>query len=179
MREQIIKYILNNQIINDYLNKVQEDYRDDFRSFIWLEILELYDTKPEYVESLYIRNELGKFITGIIRNQLKSSTSKFYKQYKDNRFDEFQTNKFNDFIDSETIHINTSILIVRILAILNRLHPRDAILFKLYYGIDPITSQIVEPLNYTQIGSKTGITYRIIKRCINQTTQIVKKEINL
>lgn len=75
MKETITNYILTNGIIIDYLSKVDKENRDDFRQHIYLIIWEMMwdEAKFKRMIQLHKRGELGKFIVGIINNQLKST----------------------------------------------------------------------------------------------------------
>ena len=98
MKKQIEDYILGNKIVNEYFNKVDNEYRDEFKQFIYLIIFEMVDSNYNKIEKLYLDDELGKFIIGIINNQLKSNTSSFHKQFrKVNIIDYYSYDKINVF----------------------------------------------------------------------------------
>lgn len=179
MRETITTYILTNPIINDYLSKIDKENRNDFAQHIYLIIWEMMDDKIKYkrIKGLFQQGQLGKFIIGIINNQLKSNTSSFTKIYKDKRI-----TYINEFpiLNDETHHpINPKIVIVKIIDILNNVYYYDSILYKLYRGIDPITNEIREPMTYQQIQKLIGINYQAVRSSVIKTDKMIKEKIKL
>jgi len=175
LRTEILDYILNNSIINQYFNKIEYEYRDDFRSHIWLIIMEMIESKWDKIVELYNKNELGKFIIGIINNQLKSNTSSFTKDYKNKKF--IYPDDLPEVIDEPMVVINTRIILMKVLNILNNIHFVDAILFKLYYGIDPVTNEITEPKTYQQVQDIININYQTVRNSVMKTQKLIKESI--
>lgn len=174
MEDKHIEYILNNKIINQYFEKVPLEYRDDFRQFIWLIICEMDIDK---INNLYVKNELGKFIIGIINNQLKSKTSSFHKIYRKNNstiLDDRLDYKYEEYEEKDNLKIINDII-----NLLDKCHWVDSILFKMYRGIDCRTNKLVKPMTYAEIENETGIKYQTVWYSINKITKIIKKEIKL
>lgn len=167
VNKEIQDYIINNKIINDYFSKVQAEWKDDFKSHIYLIIFEMNDSK---LESLYEKGELGKFIVGIITNQLKSKTSSFYNLYKKNtEIDYYSYNLVNDFKPTEEIirnEINKKINYSNIMNKLKGFHPYHLSLFKLKY---------VDGLTIKQISEKLNIKYTTVYASIRKTEDKLKK----
>ena len=178
MHEQILKSILENSIIIDYFNKVQEEYRDDFRQHIWLIITEMMadEEKSEKIEKLWKADNLGKFIVGIITNQLKSNTSSFTKLYKDSNI---IYTTIPELKEEEVEQQNARLVILKMLNILNNIHFVDAVLFKLYYGIDPITNEITQPKTYGEIQNLIGINYQTVRNSVLKTKKTIKEHIKI
>lgn len=174
---EIHNYIIHNKIIKDYFSKIPIEYRDDFIQHIWIIILELDKNK---IQTLYDKGELGKFIIGIISNQLKSNTSSFYKQFRKESTLELTDNQsIENIADDEYREINNNKIIKDIIKILDNVHYVDQVLFKLYRGIDPITNKLVKPLTYSEIEKLTGITYQTVWYSVNKVTKLIKKQIEI
>ncbi len=179
MRDKIINYILNNHIINDYFSKVQPELRGDFQSHIWLIIMEMIEdnNKNITIEKLYNSGDLGRFITGIITNQLKSNTSSFTKLYKDQYviYNEDIPEKADEY--EEETHPRK--IVMKIINELNHIHYADAVLFKLYYGIDPITNNLTKPKTYAEIQGLIGINYQTVRNSVLKTKRQILKIITI
>lgn len=179
MKEQIKDYILTNRIINEYFNKVDYDNRKDFKQYIWLTILEMINDDVKYIriEKLYLDNQLGKFIVGIINNQLKSHLSPYTILYKNKKV---VYGDLKDRIEDESeIYPDTKIIINKIINELNNIRPEEAILYKLYRGIDPLTNEIVKPLTYQQIQGLIGINYQAVRNAVMKVEKQIKSKIKL
>lgn len=166
MRKEIEDYIINNKIINDYFSKVDTEFKDDFKGYIYLLIFELIDNNFTKIKNLYLKDELGKFIIGIITNQLKSNTSSFHKIYrKTTVIDGYSLLKKQEDEDLERDIIklvNYNNLINK----LNNLHPYHATLFKMKW---------IDGLTINQISQKTKIKYTTIYASLRKTESILKK----
>lgn len=176
MKEQIIKYVLGNEIINDYFRKVEAEYQDDFRSHIWLIILEMTEneTKLQVITKLYYENRLGRYIVGIMTNQLKSNTSTFYKIYKKR----FLPLDF-DIPQTEVEEKRTMSTVSDIIKELDTIYFADSILYKLWRGIDPITNELKSPMTFKQIQQLIGINYKSVRTSVMKTDKRIKSKINL
>ena len=73
--------------------------------------------------------------------------------------------------------INTRIILMKVLNILNNIHFVDAILFKLYYGIDPVTNEITEPKTYQQVQDIININYQTVRNSVMKTQKLIKESI--
>ena len=172
MRDKMIKSLLDNKIIIKYLDKVQPEYRDEFRQEIWLTIIEKIDKEYDRMEELYLQDKLGKFINGMISNQLMSNNSPFYTKFKLKRteylYDNYDKPEDND------MYIDVYHNVKKLLNILNIMDPYDAILFKLHYGINPLTNKIVKPMTYKEIATEIGLNdFQGIRNNIIKTKKII------
>lgn len=176
MKETIIKYVLDNKIITDYFEKVESEFKDDFRSHIWLIILEMTEDKKKMLKitKLYQENKLGKYIVGLITNQLKSNNSSFTMIYK-KRFQELDF----DIIETRNEKTKTIEIVENIIKELNNHHYADSILYKLWRGIDPITNKLKQPMTFKQIQELIGINYKSIRNSVMKTDKIIKSKIKL
>lgn len=176
MKETIVKYVLENSIINEYFMKVESDYRDDFRSHIWLIILEMTENqkKMEKITKLYSENKLGRYIVGLITNQLKSNTSSFTAIYKK----KFQPIDFDipQQIEDEP---RTTAIVRSIIKELNGIYFADAILYKLWRGIDPISNKIKKPMTFKEIQELIGINYKSVRNSVMKTDRIIKERVKI
>lgn len=168
-KEIIWNYIINNKIINDYFSKIKED---DFQSYIYLLIGEFIEAEHQKVSDLYINKELGKYLNGMITNQLKSSNSSYHKLYR-------QTNmEYNDIIYDIKDEPYEEYNIKRILTnILNNIYFYDAILYKLYIGLHPLTNEVIPTKSYREIESITKIPYTTLRKSILKTEKIIKNKL--
>lgn len=177
MRDKIIKHIMSNKAINDYLAKVQPEWRDDFKSHIWLIIFEMFEieSKRKKIEKLYNNAELTKYLMGMITNQLKSNTSSFTKIYKAR----FQPLDFDMRMEESKTDEERPDIIKRIIRELDNIHWADAILYKMYRGIDPITNELKEAMSYSEIQRVIGINYRSVRNSIIKTDKSIKDKIKI
>ena len=172
MKDQIINYILNNKIINEYFEKVPEEYKDDFRQEILLIILnDLNTDKLTHLENLYKENNLGRYVNGIITNQLKSETSQFHYKYRKNKMLELPSTYEEPITQYQ--EINTDIMMQKLMFCLNNLPYYNAVLFKLYYGICPITGELTGKTTYRKIAEEIGIKEQLVKRIVTATKKIL------
>jgi len=178
MKRTISNYILNNKIINDYLSKIDRENKDDFRQHIYLIVWEMIDSKYDKVLELYNANELGKFIIGIINNQLKSNTSSYTKQYKDKRTT-YTTTIEDEPIEEISDKINHTNMVKQVILILNNIYPVDSVLYKLYRGIDPITNELKDAMTYQEIQKLIGINYQAVRSSVMKTDKLIKERIKI
>jgi hypothetical protein len=171
---KLTDYLLNNHYINNYLNKVELEWRDEFRQEMWVIFMEYINNDYDRMLSLYEEDKLGKYMIGVISNQLISNNSTFYKKFKKVRKStvELTPNVFNEpdkaYIDNKTITIE------QILLILNNQIYYDAVLFKLYYGICPITNKIIPKKTYKEIAELIGLKdFQTIRNNIIATKKII------
>lgn len=182
IKEQIMNYILTNEYINNYLSKVKENYRDEFKQHFYLEILESMEVpiKLQKLETLFHNNGLGKWCNAILKNQLISNTSSFHKLHRKNHLNIINADIFDIQIDipidpppenykKEQYH--------KIVTLLNQIQPFDAILFKMYYGINTITNEPTKPMTYRQIQDKVSISYQAVRLSVMTTKKTIQERI--
>lgn len=172
--DKIHHYILNNKIINDYFSKIPIEYRNEFKQHIWLNILEIYNNNENKINELYESNNLGKYIIGIINNQLKSKNSSFFNLHKKNLHSEYKSEYDDNITEEEYYETDNKRVISNIIILLDKIHFVDAILFKLYRGICTKSNTIVKPLTYSEIKIMTGIPYKTVWYSINKVNKIIK-----
>jgi hypothetical protein len=167
MRKEIEEYIINNKIVNDYFDKIDKEYKDDFRQYIYLIIFELINCNASKIETLYLKDELGKFIIGIINNQLKSNTSSFHKVYRKTiDIDNYSYDKVNNELEDLSFEFSKKINYKNLINKIDNLHPYHATLFKMKW---------IDGLTINQISKKTKIKYTTIYASIKKTEGILKK----
>ena len=133
--------------------------------------------KYDKVLELYNSNELGKFIVGIINNQLKSNTSSYTKQYKDKRIT--YTTIEDEPVEEESDKINHINMVKQIVLILNNVYPVDSVLYKLYRGIDPITNELKDAMTYQEIQKLIGINYQAVRSSVMKTDKLIKERVKI
>lgn len=163
---EITNYILNNAIINDYFSKVESSIKDDFKQHIYLIIFEMIESQPEKIQLLYSKNELGKFIIGIINNQLKSNTSSFYKQFKKQLDIDFYSYSLINAEEDPIFDIVKKMNHSNVLLKLKGFHPYHLSLFKLKW---------VDGLTIKEISDKLKIKYTTVYASIKKTEKKLKK----
>lgn len=175
---KITEELTKNKIVNDYFSRVSSTLRDDFKQHIFLQIYELYHKNPKKVELLIKENKLGQYIVGVITNQLKSKTSSFAKAHY-NKYLEFQEN-FNQISNGEDEYEEArkdpECEVQKIIIWLQTIHPADCILFKLYYGIDPITNEIRTRMTFVEIQKLLDIPYQTVQKSCLKTKNELKKQ---
>lgn len=180
MKIKIINYILENKQLNTYFGKVDLYHRDDFKQHIYLILLEMLNDETKYnkICELYNQNRLGMYINGLITNQLKSNNSSFTTLHKPKNIS-FDEEVYIDFADEPYSEIEPEPIVKKILVILDNVYPSDAILYKLYRGIDPLTNTLKEPLTYSEIQKLIGINYQAVRNSIIRTDNIIKERIKI
>lgn len=80
-RDDIFKEILKNPIYDSILVKyLPDEYtRDEFRQWLWVMLCEI---KPERIEELWKENKFLYYYCAIVKTQLTSGKSKWYKKYR-------------------------------------------------------------------------------------------------
>jgi hypothetical protein len=171
---KLTDYLLNNEYINTYLNKVELEWRDDFRQEMWLIFMDHINNSYDRMLSLYEENKLGKYMVGIISNQLISNNSSFYKKFKKVRKNNVELTTTYESATEEDYFELKIITIEQITIILNNQMYYDAVLFKLYYGICPITNKIVPKKTYKEIAELIGLKdFQTIRNNIIATKKII------
>lgn len=78
-KHQIVNELAKNKVVEKLISKKTTEHVRDLAQDIYIVLLE----KPEEkIVELYNKNELIFFISAIVRNQVFSTTSGYYKQYK-------------------------------------------------------------------------------------------------
>lgn len=172
--KQLSNYILNNEYINNYLNKVELEWRDDFRQEMWTIFMDYITNDYDRMYNLYVEGKLGKYMIGIISNQLISNNSSFYKKFKKVRKNNVELTQISEYKVEDEYFENRNITVEQILLILNNQMYYDAVLFKLYYGICPITNEIVNKRTYKEIAKLIGLKdFQTIRNNIISTKKII------
>lgn len=78
-KTQIVNELARKKIVEKLISKKTTENLNDLAQDIYLDLLEKPDEK---IVELYNNNELIYFISAMIRNQVFSSTSTYYRQYK-------------------------------------------------------------------------------------------------
>lgn len=94
-KKQVINQLAKQKTIENILNKFVKchSYKDDLAQDLYISLLEKPD---DQILKLYESGQLNYFIVGMIRHNIISKTSPFYKQYK----------KFQDLTDSFANYTN-------------------------------------------------------------------------
>lgn len=178
MKEQIITYLLTNNYINNYFNKVNIENRADLKQFVWEEILKILndETKLKYLTKLWEEdiNIVGKYFNKLISNQLKSDTSPYYLLYYNKKIVLKPDNTYFNEIDIPEENIDTKSIINKIIKILDNIYFVDAILYKLYRGIDPLSNKITKPKTYKEMEKLMNLNWQCIRDSIIKTEKIIK-----
>lgn len=78
-KSDIINELANNKIVENIIFNITHTHIADLAQDVYLTLLE---KNEELITSLYEKNELNYFITKIILNNLFSTTSPYYYNYK-------------------------------------------------------------------------------------------------
>lgn len=162
MKQEIKNYILTNKIINEFISKIQPEFRGDFISHIWLILLEKDNDK---IEELYNSGELGKYIIGVMQIQLKKTNSTFNQIWKPTNHIE-PTDLYIE--DKEYVEVDNRKKLLKINRVINNVRPTDGVIFRLYYGIDN-DGNLIEPKTYKEIEALTGYRYHTIRKSVLRT----------
>lgn len=185
----ILKYIFNNKMLNDAITNVVDDkYRDDFKAHFHLQVAEFSEIK---LTDLYNRRVIDWVCLKIITNQWKSTSSSFYKIYRNGGFagdkivrleSEFINNDDEDRLEKvadddeyiEPIDDKEVIEEMKLLLdyqyedfLVNQYHKT---LFEMYY-FDDLTLKEIEKL--------TDIDFNAISRSVRRTKTYLKTKIKI
>lgn len=96
---EIIKELAKNSVVEKLVRKYTDfannPYIEDLVQDIYVSLME---KENSFISDLYKKNELGFFIMKMIKNNLYSNTSPFYKKYQQFRA---ITDSIGDFSDEE------------------------------------------------------------------------------
>ena len=84
-KNDVIKYLANNHIIEDIIQNICGDFDDDLKDLSQDIYIDLYTKSEKKLIDLYNNQQLKFFITRIVFNNVFSHTSRFYTQYKKNK----------------------------------------------------------------------------------------------
>jgi hypothetical protein len=137
--------------------------------------METLNNKDKYnrIKELYLKGNLGRYVVGIINNQLKSNTSSFTKQFKQT----YMTIDDIEICENEIDVKDNTYIITNIIKVLDNCYFVDAVLFKLYFGIHPITNQITEPKTYQEIQAIIGVNYQSVRSAVLKIQKIIQDNI--
>ena len=187
-RDDLISIIINSKSINATLKTIQPtDLRDDFRQHFYLQLLEIAFEK---LLAIYNRGgtSLEAYAGGILRFQLKSNNSSFYKIYRKNTafciedrdgvekdydnkkvvegYEHIQGYlKAADDITDEQAFIIEEKNYQNILSMLRHIHPKRSKLFIEHY---------VNGKTIMEISKKYKIKYRTVHHSIRTTEQYLR-----
>ena len=85
MRDEILDYLIKSKFVESYTKKLvypsdKDNLQDDYISEVWLQLCEI---KEEKWNELYQQGKfaISGYVTGIIKQQLWSDTSRIYTKY--------------------------------------------------------------------------------------------------
>lgn len=81
-KSDIINEIANNKVVEDIIFNITHTYIDDLAQDTYLTLLEKEDN---LITQLYKDNQLNYYITRIILNNIRSTTSPYYYTYLKNQ----------------------------------------------------------------------------------------------
>lgn len=157
-RNEIVKYVFESPELDKMVKSIcnKKSFRDDLKQEFLLILLE---EKEDRLKKIYDEGKIWNWSYIILRNQWSSSTSPFYKKYRDNKMFDFEL----DWIVDEEKDKKDVIVAERVEEILKGIHWKDAHLFKLYYyeTIDEKTGDLMKP--YTLRGIEKLHTEKDLK----------------
>jgi len=172
-KEQLTNLIINSPSINATLNNLNPEYlRDEMKQYFLLLILE----KPEE-ELLAIYNKcntcLEHYAGSIIKLQFKSSTSPFFKQYRQENRAQNAKEQYYDLLTIDTTEVATAhteeeINIKRIKQYLDSIPPKKSIIFSEYY---------FKGKTLKEIAKKYKMKYTTVRSIIKTTEQLLRDNV--
>lgn len=184
-KAHIINYILANETLNKFLDRIVIDSNDDFRQHFYLKILEAMEHPEKLTLFTKLYNsknsiELGKYCTGIINTLRQSNSSYQYKRKINGKAVTIEPiTDYDFFTEEEYKEPDFRKIVANVLEELNHIRPEEQILFKLFYGIDTITNEITQPKTYKQIHELTGVNYYAVRDSVRRTKAILLQKIKL
>jgi antitermination protein Q len=168
-KNELITFIYNSKSINATLNKVTPELRDDFKSHFFLQLLE-----KDFEKLLEIYNKcetcLEAYAGAIIKLQLKSNTSSFYKIFRKGTAIELTDKHFQEEQPEAEVEFDASFKMNydNILAMLNHIHPRKSKLFLEHY----LNGKTIK-----QISLQYKIKYTTIHHSIRKTEEYIRQNL--
>ena len=169
MKEKILDYIINSEDIQGRLKNIQSEYRNDFIQDFYLIIMDYDEDK---LIDIWNNGKIENFCSKLIKNNIKSKSSKFYTTY--NKWDMNKKDfNFENLIDNKN-KLDKLYLIEKIEEILDtRIYWYDAHLFRLYYLhiINEDDNELMEPKSLRDIQKyhNNNINYNSIRERIIET----------
>lgn len=174
-KEQILKEIVKNNIYQNILVKYfsEKNERDEFRQFLFIQICEIDDEK---IELIWSKNEFLWYYCGIVKNQVKSSSSAWnkyresfkknvdisvFENYLENNDEESYEDEINEKLSQIKQSINHYLKV-------NPKYKTDFDLFKLKYE---------QGLTYRAIAKKTNIPLTSVYQYILNATTLIQTHI--
>ncbi len=193
-RDEVINYVITSELLkNAIVNICPPQWRDDFESHIFLQVLEM---NPNKLIKAYNKGYIDWLLVRIMTNQLKTSSS-FWKLYRNNGSYSVRTlyreelpktlnwlsgemgygnpgDETVTFLDTEEGVYDDTLDIQReiIDKLLNHTQPYHRVLFQLH----------LDGLTYRQIEKRTGVKYHtlrvIILKVKDQFKEIIKNDLH-
>lgn len=173
-KERVIKSILENKAINKFFDSVKIQ-KDEFRQFVLLIFLEQCETKFEKINKMWSEGTLPKWVMSIAVNQLKSNSSPYYRLYNQKMIvlkDDMSTTQIED---REERKPDPRHIIRKVIGELDKIHPGEAVVFKMYIGINPMTNEITEPMSYNEINKAIDINYHTARHIVLKIKSRINK----
>lgn len=145
------------------------DFRDDFKHHLFMQ---LFNMNTKKLMALHKKKQLEFVVLRIIDNQWYSTTSPFWKlfrnkgSYRERYIDDFEFSDFSDSMADEEYKEND--YLEQIDDILNRMNIIDAFCFRKYY---------YEHMTYKQIMELTGVSDQSIRLRVQKAIIFIKKQI--
>jgi hypothetical protein len=181
-RDEIFKEILNNKIYETILVKYLPciDERNEFRQVLWVMLCEM---KPERIEELWLENKFLYYYCSIVKTQLTSGKSKWYKKYRSfgknaDIYSQTKDKRLDDVIEQIDIDYDNYVLTNKLnlveIAIQHHLqrdpHLRvDFDLFKMKYN---------DELTMREISDKLNIPLTSVFKYVRNAEILIKSQIN-
>ena len=90
---EIINELAINKTVEQIIHNVAKTDIEDLAQDIYLSLLE---KPPELIENLFQKNQLNFFITKMVMNNIRSSTSPYYYTYLKNKEKEISIDEITD-----------------------------------------------------------------------------------
>jgi len=80
---KIVTSLYNDRRVNEFINRLQPaDLRDDLKQHCFLEIYRMEERHPGKVSALHQANQLWAWFHGLVRMQLTSEKTTFYRLFR-------------------------------------------------------------------------------------------------
>lgn len=165
-KNDLITIIINSPTINNTLNTIHPvELRADFRQHFYLQLCEVPEQK---LLSCYHNCTLESYAGAIIRNQIKSDSSSFFKLYRSNLSTPDATTHYYNLISTDESKIDEHKTIEAIHSFLRALHPKKVTLFKEHY---------FKGKTIPEISKKYKIAPRTVYHIIKETKDLIRQHL--
>jgi hypothetical protein len=180
-RDEIFKEILKNKIYESILVKYLPcvDERNEFRQVLWVMLCEM---KPSRVEELWRENKFLYYYCSIIKTQITSGKSKWYRKYRSfgknsNEYNQYTDKRLDDSDSKDDLDYKKFITETKLTMIYNAINYHLARDPHLIVDFDLFKMKYEQELTMREISDKLNIPLTSVFKYIRNAEELIKSHI--